>query len=249
MPPDLVGGHGVVGRQVLGALAGGDDLEAAGARPIKRSRRSTPAGRHRRANRRCLGSRLSGQMRTGEHVGLYVDHDNVPCGAAIALRGHWAITAGGLPVASTMTSTSGSAHASAPTRQNGFGRSAALPSHVRQALRAPIGIEIAMTETSSPAIVGTWFRNIEPNLPAPIRPTRTGFPEAARCLQQAMKVHGLFRRHLAYRGAGVIQQRVVGDRLDRREVAMRDPFRAGRRSDVFRGPRTRSDRRCGAGKA
>ena len=36
------------------------------------------------------------------------------------------------------------------------------------------------------------------------------------------------------RERGVGQQRVVGDRLDRREVAMRDPFRPGRLADVVR---------------
>ena len=51
-----------------------------------------------------------------------------------------------------------------------------------------------MTATSTPGIVGTWFRNIEPNLPAPIRPTRTGRPGGGALLQQAMEVHGLFRR-------------------------------------------------------
>jgi hypothetical protein len=58
-------------------------------------------------------------------------------------------------------------------------RGASQPT-VRQALRARSGSRSAMTETTSPAIVGTWFRNIEPNLPAPIRPTRTGFPAVAR---------------------------------------------------------------------
>jgi hypothetical protein len=52
---------------------------------------------------------------------------------------------------------------------------------LRQALRARSGSRSAMTETSSPAIIGTWFRNIDPNLPAPISPTRTGRPAAARC--------------------------------------------------------------------
>jgi hypothetical protein len=40
----------------------------------------------------------------------------------------------------------------------------------------------AITATSIPGMVGTWLRNIEPNLPAPISPTVTGFPAAARSL-------------------------------------------------------------------
>src|SRR5688572_18571649 len=31
-----------------------------------------------------------------------------------------------------------------------------------------------------PGVVRTWARNIEPNLPAPISPTRTGSPASAR---------------------------------------------------------------------
>ena len=54
-----------------------------------------------------------------------------------------------------------------------------------------------MTATSSPAIVGTWFRNIEPNLPAPISPTRTGFPAAARCCSRRW-------RFIAYSAAALL---------------------------------------------
>ena len=36
------------------------------------------------------------------------------------------------------------------------------------------GVE-AITETSKPFVLGTWLKNIEPNLPAPIRATFTGF--------------------------------------------------------------------------
>jgi hypothetical protein len=32
----------------------------------------------------------------------------------------------------------------------------------------------AIALTTIPAIVGTWDKNIDPNLPAPINPTRTG---------------------------------------------------------------------------
>ncbi len=48
-----------------------------------------------------------------------------------------------------------------------------------------------MTVTSRPAIVGTWDRNIEPNLPAPISPTRTGLARGGALLRQAVEVHDI----------------------------------------------------------
>ncbi len=42
------------------------------------------------------------------------------------------------------------------------------------------GLGGSVAETISPGIVGTCPRNIEPNLPAPIMPTRTGRPLSAR---------------------------------------------------------------------
>jgi len=62
-------------------LPAGDDLEAAGARPINDlagQRRLVAIGERIDG---ALGSRLSGQERTGEHVGLYIDHDNVLAGS------------------------------------------------------------------------------------------------------------------------------------------------------------------------
>ena len=44
-----------------------------------------------------------------------------------------------------------------------------------------------MTRTSSPSVVGTWLRNIEPNLPAPMRPTRTGRPASARARSRSWR--------------------------------------------------------------
>ena len=56
-----------------------------------------------------------------------------------------------------------------------------------------------------PGVVGTWDRNIEPNLPAPIRPTRTGLPGSRRAASSC--VRGSFRatrpRHLRGRRRGL----------------------------------------------
>ena len=74
--PDAVGGHGVIGGQVLGALAGGDDLEAAGARPVDLlgdQRRLVAIG-HRIDDAPL--ARLPGEQRPGQHVGLDIDHDD-----------------------------------------------------------------------------------------------------------------------------------------------------------------------------
>src|SRR5215471_2308334 len=188
--------------------------------------------------------------------------------AAIAARA-WAIPAAGDPVASTTTSTSGSVHNSLPEASNRV-RSMQRVSQptLRQASRARSVSRSAIVDTSSPGIVGTWFRNIEPNLPAPISPTRTGLLVAARCCSRRWRFIALFRRYPnpalpgkrgrvreGAVGAGVLQQRVVGHRLDRREVTVRDPFGPGRLADVIRdsaqrqvddAARVRRDVRCRA---
>ena len=80
MRPDIVRGDGVIGRQVLGALAGGDDLEPAGARPIDQlagQRRLVAIGQRIDD---ALRPRLLGQQRPGQHIGLDIDHDDVLAG-------------------------------------------------------------------------------------------------------------------------------------------------------------------------
>ena len=76
MLPDAVGSDGVVGREVLRALAGGDDLEAAGARPVDLlgdQRRLVAIG-HRIDDALVAG--FPREQRSGEHVGLDIDHDD-----------------------------------------------------------------------------------------------------------------------------------------------------------------------------
>ena len=86
MLPDGVGGGGVVARQVLGALAGGDDVEPAAARPLHEL-----AGKGRLV---AVGHRVHDpgpfrferEQRTGEHVRLDVHHDDVLSGRERAAR-------------------------------------------------------------------------------------------------------------------------------------------------------------------
>jgi len=90
-----------------------------------------------------LARAFSGQERTGEHVGFYIDHDNVLAGSD-RCAGHGQSRAGGLPVASTMTSTLRiGARFGSRRDKNGFAaiRGASQPT-LRQALRRPLGIEI-----------------------------------------------------------------------------------------------------------
>jgi hypothetical protein len=67
----------VVLGQVLGALAGGHDLEAAAARPVDHfhRQRGLIAVGHR-VNDACLFC-LSREVRAGQYIGLDVDHDDV----------------------------------------------------------------------------------------------------------------------------------------------------------------------------
>jgi len=55
-----------------------------------------------------------------------------------------------------------------------------VPADGTARLAGTLKVKVGMTAISTPGIVGAWFRNIEPNLPAPISPTRTGRPAAAR---------------------------------------------------------------------
>ncbi len=57
----------------------------------------------------------------------------------------------------------------------------------RSASCARAGARSAIAMTWSPVVRGACARNIEPNLPAPMRPTRTGLPASARALSFAWR--------------------------------------------------------------
>jgi hypothetical protein len=98
----------------------------------------------------------------------------------------------GDPVASITTSTSSASHASRPLSVKRVpARRASSQPTVRQACRARSGSRSAIAATSRPGIVGTWARNIEPNLPAPIRAARTGRPASARAWRRTVRFMGL----------------------------------------------------------
>ena len=81
MVPDPGRRHVVIGRQIFGALARGDDTESDRARPVHHFR-----GQGRLI---AIGERihhpgaagLVGQQRSGQHVGLDIDHDDVLAGS------------------------------------------------------------------------------------------------------------------------------------------------------------------------
>src|SRR6266851_6451160 len=77
--------------------------------------------------------------------------------------------------------------------------------------------------TWNPAVRGAWARNIEPNLPAPINPTRTGRPASARARSFACRFIALLRRRPAL--TRITQQAIVIEHLDRREITIGDPAR------------------------
>src|SRR5471032_1543312 len=155
--------------------------------------------------------------------------------AAIAARA-CAMPAAGAPVASTTTSTSGCWQAALPSVTNAVrARRAASQPTVRQAARARSGSRLAITAISRPGVVGTWHNSIEPNFPAPIKPTRTGLPVAARSCSRRWRLIEFLRSFGGgLIGARVVDQRIVGDRRDRREVAMRDPVGPRRLADMVR---------------
>ena len=77
MRPDIVRCHRVIGRQIFGALAGGNDFKAARARPVDQlagERRLIAVG-ERIDN--ALGPRLCREERSCQHVGLDIHHHDV----------------------------------------------------------------------------------------------------------------------------------------------------------------------------
>ena len=77
MAPDAIRRHVVICRQIFGALAGGDDAKAGRARPVHHlggQRRLVAIGQ--RIDHAGL-ARFLGQQRTGQHVGLDIDHDDM----------------------------------------------------------------------------------------------------------------------------------------------------------------------------
>ena len=147
-------------------------------------------------------------------------------------RRAWAMPAGAWPVASTTTSTSPDAiiAIASSVKRVAAMRASSQPTR-RQAARARSGARSAIAVTSIPGVVGTCARNIEPNFPAPISPTRTGRRRQA-LLQQPMQVHawspfhaGRFHADIAPAGDArrmpeVEWRRLRADQL--REQAQRD---------------------------
>ena len=115
-----------------------------------------------------------------------------------------------------------------------------------------------MAATCTPGVFGTWARYIAPNLPAPIKPTRqrpalrgalaefgveaTATPDS-QATDSARKADG--RRAVAPRQRHFIiaKQAVVGQALERREIAVRDVLRALESAGCGSTPRTGSGRR------
>ena len=93
--------------------------------------------------------------------------------------------------------------------------------------RAPSGDRSAMPTRCTPGVRGTCARYIAPNLPAPIRPTRSGLPSAARCWSLACRL--MSGRHLQLVGRGLerARRRAVLPRQVDRVVASAGNRRAG----------------------
>ena len=104
----------------------------------------------------------------------------------------WAMPAAGEPVASITTSTASLAITAgvssvrqvpplrwASSRVFAPSRSSPQPTDSSAAF-ARAGLRSDTATKCSPGVRRTWLRNMEPNLPAPIRATRSGRPSAAR---------------------------------------------------------------------
>ena len=80
MAPDVVRRHIVIGRQIFGAFAGGDNAKTRGARPVHHlgdQRRLVAIGQRIDD---AGAARFLGQQRASQHVGLHIDHDDMLAG-------------------------------------------------------------------------------------------------------------------------------------------------------------------------
>src|SRR3954467_6297217 len=100
-----------------------------------------------------------------------------------------------------------------------------------------------MPTRCTPGVRGTWAMYIAPNLPAPITPMRRGFSLLSRSFAYRFISGGLERSLQLLGGRAVLpgkrdfvvpEQAVVGQRPDRREVAVRDVAGALEAPDVVR---------------
>src|SRR5471032_421851 len=102
------------------------------------------------------------------------------------------------------------------------------PSRARFSL-ARVGERSAIPRRWMPGVVGIWLRYIEPNLPAPITPMRSGLASAARAMSMRWRLivssgnRLSFRRGFASRGA---RHAIVFPGVERREIAVCDMGRA-----------------------
>ena len=183
--PGLVGGEAVmlphavrrdrvIGRQIFGAFAGRRDGEARGARPVDHlgNQRRLVAVSERIDD--ASGARLAREPGAGQRVGLDIDHDDMLAGVDRRDR----MPNAGRRIAGRLDhdlDALGRDRRRGHPRQNASARSATHPSRRcgTPPWRAP-GRDRRSPRPPGPAIDGTWARNIEPNFPAPISPTRTG---------------------------------------------------------------------------
>src|ERR671922_3048384 len=101
----------------------------------------------------------------------------------------------------------------------------------------------AMPTRCTPGVFGTCAMYIAANLPAPIRPTRRGLSFLSCSLANRF-ISGCFKHALQFlrrravlpgqRHVVVLEQAVVGQALDRREVAVRDVAGTLEAADVVR---------------
>ena len=202
MPPDRVRRAGVEMRQVLRALAGGDDREAHGpdrVHQLAHQRRLVAIGHgvdHTRLPRPLR------EQRPGQHVRLHVHHDDVLAvrdrrqrvpqpGGGMAGAFHHHLDARLRHQRHRILDQRRRARRPAERRVERRRAVAFLrPAHARASASRARGIErSAMPATCSPGVRAAMARNMEPNLPAPITPTVTGRPAAPRSGNTTAQIH------------------------------------------------------------
>ncbi len=140
-----------------------------------------------------LRPRLLGQQRPGEHIGFDIDHDDVLAGGdrCAGMGDAGRRTAGRLD--DDLDLGIGAGLGARRDKRVRAIRAASQPT-VRQALPRPLGIEIGDDRDLQPGHRRHLVQEHRAELAGADQPTRTGSPGGGALLQQAIEVHGLFRR-------------------------------------------------------
>ena len=229
MLPHAVRRDSVIGRQIFGAFAGCGDDKAGRARPVD----------HFRNQRRLVAighgidhaglARLAGEQRAGQRIGLDIDHDDVLArlDRGERMRDAGIRTAGRLDHhIDTLVGNRGAA----VIDKAGARDARSVPADGLAGKLGALRIEIGDDRDLEPLYRRHLRQKHRAEFAGADQPGAHRLAGLDARGEEGLQVHVYSAATRC--AARILQQRVVGDRHDRREIAVRDPFGAGEFGDV-----------------